>query len=131
MSNEFTIGASVSVTNGNLKFVSPSVSYRANQTTANGPAPGAVTATTTGVNVSLSQLTLPGVTYVTNTDPTNYVTVGLYDGTTFRPMLELLPGDSQVFRLSRTVLTANTGADVIRLVANTASVVVQFNCFDT
>ena len=133
MANEITVTASVSVANGNLTFSGNSQNFRASQTTANGPAPGAVTLSASGAGtlIGLSQLTLPGWCQVKNCDATNYCTIGLYDGTTFRPFIELQPGEVAVFRLSRTLLTANTAADVLHGLANTAPVVVQFNCLDT
>lgn len=133
MANEISINAQVAVRMGNLQYQSNPGQFKANLSVANGPSPGAVTATTGGVNVSLAQLTLPGMLRITNTDSTNYVTFGLYEisGTIFRPFGELLPGETAILRLSRSVLTANTAADVIRLVAHTASCVVQFDCFDT
>ena len=67
---------------------------------------------------------------MTNIDATNYVKVGLYISATFYPFLELGPGESAVLTLARDILTANAGAAVLRIVANTASCIVRVDCFD-
>ena len=131
MAGTVTVSASLKVVNGNLQYQSQPTSYTASQATANGPAPGSVVATTAGVNVSFAALTLPGFVIIRNLDATNYVTWGLYDGTTFRPVGELQPGESHVLRFARTLLTANAAADVVRLVANSANCNVQVQCFDS
>lgn len=130
MTNEFRITAAVQLRNGNISVNTLPVSYNANQTTANGPTPGMVTATTSGVTVSLAQLTTPGFLMIQNTDATNYVQYGLYISSTFYPLGELLPGEVNVLRLARDILTANTGAAVLRLKSNTASCLVLVQAFD-
>jgi len=134
MSNEITVVAQVQVNNVNLQDISQPKSFQADQATANGPSPGAVTATTGGTNVSFAQLTLPGICTLHNCDQNNYVSYGLYETGSpgvFRPFGELLPGETNIVRFSRTLLTANAGADVLRLVAHSASVVVLVKCLDT
>ena len=130
MSNEFTISAQIKLNNGNLQYTGAPASYQANQTTQNGPTPGAVTATTGGIDISLTQLTTPGFVQITNLDSTNYVTFGLHDGSTYRPLGECLPGETAVFRLARNILTANTAADKLYLMANTANCNCLVNAFD-
>lgn len=130
MSKEFVVSSSLKLNNGNVHFASLPTSFSADQAVANGPSPGAMNATTGGVNVSFAQLTLPGLAVITNLDQTNFVTVGLYISSTFYPVAEVLPGESYVLRFSRTLLTANAGAAVVRLVADTASVHVAVQCFD-
>jgi hypothetical protein len=130
MSNEITVGAYLKVNNGNLQFGSTPSSFKADQATANGPTPGSILATTAGVTVSLAELTVPGMCQVTNLDSTNYVSFGLYIGSTFYPFGEVLPGESNVFRLARDILTANAGAAVLRVKANTANCYVNVSAFD-
>lgn len=132
MANEFTISAALKYATSDVTINTSPTNFRDSQTTNKGPGPGLVTATTTGVNVDLSQFTLPGNVVFKNKDATNFVTIGLYEssGTIFRPFAELKPGASCVFRFSRSVLTANTAADVIRLKADTASCIVDVKCFD-
>lgn len=130
MANEISISAGIKLKNGNLAFSSSPTSFQANQSVANGPSPGAVKALTSGTTVSFAELTLPGWAAITNTDASNFVTYGLFDGSTFRPLGELRPGETAVLRFSRTMLTANAAADVFRLVADTATVIVLVNCLD-
>ena len=125
MSKEFTVSNSLAVKNGNLVY-SVSTSFRPNQTTANGPSPGAVSVTTSGVDIPLAQLATPGLARIKNLNATNYVTIGLWDSTTFFPLLELLPGEEYVMRLSRAALTGQT----IRAVAHVATCIIQFDAFD-
>lgn len=130
MSGSITVTSGIVVNNGSLQYNSYPKGFTATQTNANGPSPGTVTVTTGGVTIDLSKLTTPAIVHFVNLDPTNFVSYGLYDSTTFRPFGELLPGESWVLRLSRTLLTANTAADVLRMVADTASVKVLVACFD-
>ena len=101
MANEATVRSSLQIKVGNLTYQSQPTAFLADVSSANGPTPGVVAATTTGVNVSLSALTTPGLCRVMNLDSTNYVILGVYDGASFFPLMELLPGESYVFRLYR------------------------------
>ena len=130
MANEFKITTAIQLRNGKISVNTLPVSYNANQTTANGPTPGMVTATTGGVTVSLAQLTTPGFLMIQNTDATNYVQYGLLISATFYPLGELLPGEVNVLRLARNILTDNGSAAVLRLEANTASCLVLVQAFD-
>ena len=131
MANEWTIQSTATVSNGNLKYSHRPAAFRLTQTTKNGPTPGAVSATTSGVTVSLAQLTTPGIVILTNTDATNYVSIGLYTGgTTYRPFAEIAAGESYVFKLARDILTANTADSVLRLKADTATCIVMVQAFD-
>lgn len=129
MANSFSIVSQLKQTNANGQTIYQSLpnSFSANQANANGPSPGMITATTGGVNVSLAQLTVPALCRIMNTDPTNYVTIGTYVGSTFTPFLELQPGESFVLRLSRSILS---GSANLRAVGNAASVNVLVECFD-
>jgi hypothetical protein len=70
-----------------------------------GPTPGTVTATTTGVAVSLSQLTNPGPCYMQNLSLDYRAVVGIMDTSsgTFLPLLEFLPGEGYPVRLARMI----------------------------
>ncbi len=129
MANEITVQCQLKVDNGNSHYINAPSQYFATQTTRNGPSPGAVTVTTGGVTISLSQIASPGMARLTNSDATNFVRVGLYISSTFYPMLKLKPGETQVLRLSSDVLTANAGAAVVRAVADTASCILIFDAF--
>lgn len=112
MANEAQIYSNLAITSGELQYQSLPAYFNADVAGSKGPAPGAFLADTTGTKVDLSELTTPGLCRIVNLDPTNYVTVGLYDPdtTTFYPLMELLPGESYVFRFSRDVgLSYGTG----------------------
>lgn len=129
MSNEISVVANLQVANGGLTYNNKN-SFKVDQATKNGPTPGAITVTTGGVTASLAQLTTPGSVIMTNTDATNYVRYGLYIASTFYPFGEIGPLETAIFKLARDILTANTPAAVLRLVANTASCVVKLDVFD-
>ena len=66
-----------------------------------GPTPGAVTATTSGTNVDLSELTVPGYCRIRNQDEINDVHYGIWDGTEFYPFGEVGPGRHVDLKLSK------------------------------
>lgn len=129
MANEFTITSKLKLVNSNLNFNPASSTFQPDQTTAN-VSLQTISATTTGVTVSLATLTTPGIIQIQNVDTTNYVSIGLYISSTFYPLAELLPGETWIFRLARDILTANAGAAVLRLKANTATCSVLLQAFD-
>jgi hypothetical protein len=126
MSNEFQIVSGIKLNNAPLVYSSQPTSFLADQTTRKGPTPGAVTIPTTagGTAINLSALTTPGICRVMNLDATNFVTLGTYVGGTFNPFMELLPGETYVLRMSRTI------GSTLRALADTASVVLLVECFD-
>jgi hypothetical protein len=105
MSNEAQIRTSLRIRLGKLNYQSQPTVFLADVSTAKGPSPGAISVTVGGVDVDLSQLAQPGLCRLMNLDSTNFVTVGVKDPETdkFYPLLELLPGESYVVRLSRDV----------------------------
>lgn len=140
MSNEATINVSLSIVKGSLQYSSKPTSFRADVSTANGPTPGCITATTAGTDVTLTGLTTPGLCRIQNLDATNYVTYGIWDAdnSKFFPLGELLPGESYVLRLARDIEeeymtgTGTTGAAVnrLRIKAHTASCKVLVEAFE-
>lgn len=80
-----------------------------------GPTPGAIVVSGSGTDVVLSQLTTPGLCRMMNMDSTNYVSVGVYEPNTgiYYPFMELLPGESYVFRLSRFYPEEQTGTGTL------------------
>ena len=143
MANEATIRTSLSVKkmSGALSLIdydSRPQGFQADVTGTKGPAVGAVTALTTGTDLVLTELTTPGLCRIANQDATNYVEVGIKDASTgrFYPLMELMPGESYVIRLSRNVgeeYYSTTGTDTgntIHLKANTDSVVVLVEVFE-
>lgn len=125
-----------------LDYASRPTSFLAEMTGEKGPTPGAVLCSTAGTDIDLSQLTTPGLCRIMNVDPTNYVSIGVYDPetATFYPLLELLPGESFPIRLSRDLGwqygtaagTGTTGAktQTMRVKANAAACVVLVEAFE-
>ena len=130
MAGTIQVTSGIVVNNGSLQYNSYPKSFQASQLTANGVTPGTVTINTSVTDVSLASLLTPGIIHIVNLDLVNFVTFGLHDGSTFRPLGELLFGESWCFRLSRTILTANTAADKFAMVADTAAVKVLVAAFD-
>ena len=130
MANEFTIKSQITLTNGTMRHTGAPSSFQANQTTKFGPVPGTVSATTSGVTVSLSGITTPGIFSIQNLDTTNYVSFGLYISSTYYPLGEVLPGEIYVCRFARDILTANSAAAVLRVKADTATCKVNILAFD-
>lgn len=141
MANEIQVTAGLSISNGFSQYISKPTSFKADQEIVGGPTPGEILVSTSGTDASLVELTTPGVVRIQNLDPTNYVTWGAWDpsGSTFRPVGELLPGETYVFRLARDFRseygagpgTSTTGTDVtLRFKANTAPCKVLVEAFE-
>lgn len=140
MADEATIRASLQIDSGNLSYSSKPTAFQADVAGSKGPVPGAITVSVDGTDVDLSELTTPGLCRIMNLDDTNYVTVGIYDtsATEFYPLLELLPGETFVFRLSRVVgleveapgTGTYAGATSMRVRANTAPCNVLVEAFE-
>ena len=112
MANEASVRTNLSIRKTNsdgsivlIDYTSRPSGFNADVTGTKGPCVGAIAVTTSGTDVDLSQLTTPGFMRITNEDATNYFEVGIRDPATrvFYPMLEVLPGESYVMRLSRNV----------------------------
>lgn len=74
--------------------------FTATVTEGKGPTPGAIAVTTVGVDVDLSQLATYGFCELRNQASVGEVMVGIWNGTTFYPFKDLLPGENYVIRLS-------------------------------
>lgn len=136
MSNEARVTGSLRIRKGNTDYQSRPTAFAADVAGTKGPSPGTITITTTGTDINLSQVGLPGLCYIQNLDETNYVVVGVYDGTSFFPLLELLPGEGYPLRLYRYIGTefigTGTPADVntLRIKAFVAPCLVKVECFE-
>lgn len=142
MTNEATVRAGLSIRKLSGGIVT--LDYRSNPQQFNatvdgtkGPVPGAITVTTGGTDVDLSELTTPGLGRIMNLDPTNFVTYGTYDPDTgrFYPLQEVLPGETYPLRLSRSlgqelVGTGTAGGNTFRIKADTASCNVLLEIFE-
>lgn len=106
MSDEASINVNLNIDADNVKYRSHPTNFRTDVTGRKGPVPGAFDVSVLGVNVDLSQLTVPGLAILKNIesdDSTDYVTYGIYDTSAgrFYPLGELWPGDVWPIRLSR------------------------------
>jgi hypothetical protein len=102
MSDEVVFRCELSILKGNLNYRSNPNDFRADMVAVvpKGPCPGAFTVPTTGIDVDLSELTVPGPCRIYNLDDTNKVHYGIADGTGFHPLGEVGPGEGYVIRLS-------------------------------
>ncbi len=140
MANEAQVRSSLQIKVNNLVYQSNPTAFTATVTGTKGPTPGALTITTGGEAVDLSELVQPALCRLMNLDATNYVTVGVRDTTSGKlyKVLELLPGETYVVRLSRFMnedydgTGTGTGADTVQLFlqADTASVNVLVEAFE-
>lgn len=133
--------------------------FQADVSQDGGPDPGGFLATKAGSDVSFINLTQPGLCFIMNLGvdangnslfPTTgegqynwpyWVEVGLFDHTTnqFYPLIELLPGEQYVMRVSRFINTeigtgsgTHAGADVVtmRVKAVGANSRVTVQCYE-
>lgn len=136
MANEATVGSSLQIKVGSLDYQARPTAFKADVSTGRGPTPGVLLVATTGTNVSFAQLSYPGLCRIQNLDSTNYVILGIYDGASFHPLLELLPGETYVVRLYRYLgsefVGTGTNADVnnLRLMAIGAACRVLVEAFE-
>jgi hypothetical protein len=103
MSNEARIQISLQVRRSNLTYLSQPTAFTADVAGPGGPSPGAILVGVGRTDVSLAQITNPGLCRLQNLDATNLVEWGVYDVALnkFIAVGELLPGESYVVRLSR------------------------------
>jgi hypothetical protein len=109
MANEARLNVGLSISKSNIDYKSQPSSFRADVSLSEGPTPGEILVDQYGRDVDLSELTTPGLCVIQNRSTTYYVIVGIYDGVSFFPMLELLPGESFPLRLYRFLGTEFTG----------------------
>jgi hypothetical protein len=92
MANEGTLRLSLSIRGGNVdERTSPTV-CRFDVENPRPPSPGLVVAPTTGADVDLSALDVPGPCWMHNTSEDYPVEYGIHDGTKFHPLGYVLPG---------------------------------------
>jgi hypothetical protein len=138
MANEATIISQLQVVKGNRQYTSLPNTFRATVTGSGGPTPGDVEIAVEGTDIDFSAITTPGLCRMLNTDSTNFVTYGIWDGVSFYPLGEILPGETYVLRLSRNlgeeygVGTGTSGAAIntLRFKADTDPVRVTVEAFE-
>ena len=129
MANEVSVQAAITIASGNLNYRSNPTSFTADLTGAFGPTPGALTISTDGEDIDLSELTSPGWCIIRNIDATNFIEWGIWDGVEFIVVGRILPGQSAgPFQLSPNIgasyatgtATTDSG-NTLRLKADTAA----------
>jgi len=126
MANEAQLHISLRINNPTSKFEAQSTntSYTVDVAGSSGPVPGMVVATTAGLDVAFTGLTVPTWCVLKNLDSTNFVEYGIWDGATFHELGELPPlSKPQIIKLSRNM----TG---FRLKADTASCDVSVEAYE-
>lgn len=133
-----TVVTSLTITASNVaKYISQPAQFSATIASFKGPSPGAILVSTSGTDVDLSQLASYGLCAIRNDDADNYVEFGIWDGATFFPLGELLPGECFIIRLSRNLGneygvgtgTTGPGINTWRFKANTAACIVVIEAF--
>ena len=100
--------------------------------------PGDINVPTTGVMINLAELVLAGIAWLQNTDPTNFITPGVYDNAKFYPYQEIGPEEFYLIKLSRYLnqefvgTGTGTNADVNKwmAIADTAACILRVHAFD-
>lgn len=141
MANEAKLSNRLLISKNNLNYQSQTTNFTEDVSGSKGPSPGAITVSTEGTDVDLSELTTPGLCELRNLDQTNYVEYGIRDPSTgiFYPLGEIPPGKGYVLRLSRNLQESytNTGtgtsADTTKfhIKANRADCIVLVAAFES
>jgi len=100
MANEANITSGLNISKSNLQYRSYPTSFKADVAGSKGPSPGSITVDQNGTDVDLSEIGTPGFCRVMNQDSTYTIIVGLWNGSTLYPIIDLLPGEHYTVRLS-------------------------------
>ena len=137
MTAEAAFNLGVNIDHGNLVYHQYPTSFRVDVTGKKGPTPGAMSASVDGTDVDLSELVTPTICVIRNLDATNFVEVGVWDGTEFYPLMEIGPGEHYPFKLSRNLGNSyGTGTATVdtthnlRIKADTAACNVYVGAFE-
>ena len=148
MSNEASVTSGLRIKSGNLSYQPPASTFNADVAGQNGPTPGALTVSTAGTDVNLSQLAGGGgfcelTNYgasVGDADPSHYVEYGIWSTSAliFYPLGKILPGETYVIRLSDNILMQEpgtgtgpaSGTTTFRLKAHNSPCTARINAFD-
>lgn len=137
------VTSSLQIVQGNLNYQSLPSAFVPTVTFANGPngpTPGAVTISVNGTDITFSQLTaMGGLCVLQNINSTSTIRVGARDKTSneFYPIMDLLPGESYVIRLSADLGKEELGTgtfsgsnSVLHCKAVGANAILSINAFD-
>lgn len=141
MALEITISETMTINKptANIDEQSRPNQFTADMNGTKGPTPGLITVPTTGIVVNLSALSaMGGMCRFHNRSTLNFVTVGVFDGSRFYPLMELKAGEFDRLRLSRYLNQefigsgSGTNADVnaLMIIADTAACEVKVEAYD-
>lgn len=143
MSNEIVIVSQLRIQGGvlpnNFQYASlpQQQTINASLAAAQGPTPGAVLCAITGTQINLSALTNKGGwAFIQNQDPVNFVSLGMYDGSFFHPMLDLLALEFIIIRISSLIgeelagTSIHSAGDSFMIKADTAQCWVNVQAFN-
>ena len=101
MANEARLLISLQINKSNLQYQGRPTAFQADVTLTEGPTPGFVLVSKFGTQISLTQLTRPGLCRFQNYSLLNNIAIGIYntDQSEFYPFMLLKPGESYVLRL--------------------------------
>lgn len=140
MSDEATVNISLQINKGKLQFQSRPTAFKMDVSVAKGPTPGAITVTTVGTDIDLSQLTTPGLCRLMNLDENNSIKIGIWnpDQNEFYPLIRLKPGHFNLLTLDPDINeeyenqtgTGTTGElNTFRAKAENADAILLVECF--
>lgn len=135
MSNEATVQSSLTIRKSNLNYMGVgNPTFQPDVSGTNGPTPGAISVPSSGVTVTLAQLTaMGGLCEMSNVSTTETVEYGVIVGGVFRPFGEIKPGEKYVVRLSRNLQYGASGTahvQDLRLRSLGSTCIVIVNAFD-
>lgn len=105
MADEATVRSYLRIQLGEIALPPYSVAFTADVSSLGGPTPGTITVTEDGVDISLTQLTNPGLCFIHNLSELYSARLGLWDvdQSVFKPLFLFLPGEGYVVRLDTLV----------------------------
>ncbi len=139
MADEAIIRKSLQITNGEFKYRSFPTDFKQTVTGKKGPVPGSLLISIFGTDISFTELTTPALCEIKNFDTTNFVEYGIFDGTEFYPLGEVLPETFEILRLSRNLgrstltgtATVDTDTYTLRLKADSEDCECYVGAFET
>lgn len=103
MANEARITSGLSIRSPSNGFIyqASNPTFTADVLNPRGPTPGLLRVSSTTQVVDTSLLTQPGLCKVTNLDRATVLEIGLKVGSSFYPIIDVLPGEWYIFRLAK------------------------------
>lgn len=108
MSNEITLTIGLNILKSSLKYNVPTASKQITMTGTHAYSNSQDIGTTEEALELGTNLGTLGIGYFTNTDATNFVTIGVKPAATYYPLLKLKAGESGLFRFDNVALYAKS-----------------------